>query len=149
MVLYCQYCRYKMRLFEPQNNDKETKKSRLVKLPEGQKDIKKVLHYQSLSYIPKLISVGLSSSHHNNLLADCFWIEKPQKLIARKCQYSILQNDVEVYIKCCDVCSTSKAVCNKFYGNLQSLLILTHLWKNLFIDFLINLPIPTDQKNNS
>ena len=35
----------------------------------------------------------------------------------------MLQKDVEVYIKDCNICLASKAVCHKPYGDLQLLLV--------------------------
>ena len=47
-------------------------------------------------------------------------------------------------MKRCDVCVTSKAVRHKPYGNLESLPISTHWWKNLSIDFYTSLPRSTN-----
>ena len=52
-------------------------------------------------------------------------------------------------MKRCDVCLTSKAVCHKLYRDLQLLLILTHHWKNLSIDFVTGLPVSTNWKSDS
>ncbi len=65
-----------MRLPELQNDNKEAKKLRSEGLPEGWKDIKQVLHYQSLPYVPKVICSELISRHHNDPLVDNFSIEK-------------------------------------------------------------------------
>ncbi len=44
---------------------------------------------------------------------------------------------------------TSKAVCHKPYKDLQSLPILTHWWKHLLIDFVIDILISADWKSDS
>lgn len=41
---------------------------------------------------------------------------------------------------------TSKVVCHKSYGNLQLLLVPTHCWKNLFMNFVTELPDFTNWK---
>ena len=43
----------------------------------------------------------------------------------------------------------SKAVHHKPYEDLQSLLIPTHWWKNLSIDFVTDLLLSADRKDNS
>ena len=60
-----------------------------------------------------------------------------------------MRKDVENYVKGCDVCLTSKAVRHKPYGDLQSLPIPTHRWKNLSIDFVTGLPLSADWKGDS
>ena len=65
-----------MRFFELQDDDKKAEKLRSKELPEGWKDIKQVLYYQSLLYIPKVIRLELISRKHINSLASHFDIEK-------------------------------------------------------------------------
>ncbi len=116
----------RMRLPELQDDDKETMKLRSKGLPEGWKDIEQVFHYQGLLYVPKIIRSELISRHHDDPLAGHFGIKKIRGLIARKYYWPTLQRDVEAYVKGCDVCLTSKAVCHKPYGDLQLLPVLTH-----------------------
>ena len=52
-------------------------------------------------------------------------------------------------MKGCDVCLASKAVRHKPYGDLQSLPIPTHRWKDLLMDFVTGLLILTDWKRDS
>ena len=61
----------------------------------------------------------------------------------------MLRHDVDNYVKGCDVCLASKAVQYKPYGDLQSLPIPTHRWKDLLMDFVTGLPILTDWKRDS
>ena len=49
----------------------------------------------------------------------------------------------------CNICLTSKAVRHKLYGDLQSLPVSTHYWKDLSIDFITGLAILTDWKGDS
>ena len=46
------------------------------------------------------------------------------------------------------MCLSLKGMRHKFYGNPQSLSILTHLWKNLSKDFMTGLLILADWKRN-
>ncbi len=139
----------RMRLPELQDDDKEAMKLRSEGLSEGWEDIEQVFHYQGLPYVPKVIRSELISKHHDDPLAGHFGIEKTRELIARKYYWPTLRRDVEVYVKGCDVCLASKAVRHKPYGDLQSLPVPTHRWKDLSMDFVTGLPISADWKGDS
>ncbi len=138
-----------MSLSELQDDDKEAMNLRSKGLPEGWEEIEQVRHYQSLSYVPKVIRPELRSRHHDDPLAGYFGIEKTCELIARKYYWPTLWQDVEAYVKGCDICLTSKAVCHKPHGDLESLPVPTHRWKDLLMDFVIGLPISADWKSDS
>ena len=138
-----------MRLPELQDNNKKAKKLRSKRLPEGWEDIKHVLYYQSFSYILKVIRSELISRHYNNPHASHFGIEKTWELIARKYYWPMLQQDIEAYVKSCDVYLVLKAVGHKPYGDLQLLPVLTHWWKDLSIDFVTGLPVLANEKVES
>ena len=57
--------------------------------------------------------------------------------------------DVKTYVRRCDACLASKAICYKPYGDLQSLLVLAYWWKNLSMNFVTGLPLSADWKSNS
>ena len=90
----------------------------------------------------------LISRHHDDLLAGHFGIEKTCKLLAKKYYWPTLRHNVKAYVKGCDVCLTSKAVQYKPYGDLQSLPVPTHQWKNLSMDFVTDLSIWTNWKGD-
>ncbi len=140
-----------MKIIVPQlyDNNKEAKKLRLERLLKGWKDIDKVLHYQGLLYLPKVIRSELISRHHENPLAGHFGIKKTWESIARKYYLLMLQKDVETYVKGCNVCLASKTVCHKPYGDLQLLSVSTHWWKDLLMNFITSLPISANWKANS
>ena len=52
-------------------------------------------------------------------------------------------------MKDCSVYQASKVVCHKFYADLHLLPVLMDWWKDLFIDFVIGLPISANQKSDS
>ena len=91
----------------------------------------------------------LISRHHNNLLAGHFDIEKTCKLLAQKYYWPTFRHNVEAYVKSCDVCLASKAVCYKPYSDLQLLPVPTHQWKDLSMDFVTGLPVSIDWKGDS
>ena len=141
----------RLRLHKLQAKDKQARKLKVNQQPsqQGWKNIDNVLHHQGLSYVSKIIQTKLINRHHNNPLAGHFRIEKIQELVLRKYYWLTLCRDVEDYVRGCDVCLASKAVRHKLYGNLQSLSVLTHHWKDLSMDFVTGLPILTDWKGNS
>lgn len=99
--------------------------------------------------MPEATRTELISRHHDNLLAGHFGIEKTRELLARKYYWPTLRHDVEAYVKGCDVCLALKAVRHKPYGDLQSLPVPTHRWKDLSMDFVTGLPISTNWKGDS
>ena len=143
----------RLRLQELQGEDEESGKIRAEGLEsglkEGWEDIDGVLHHQGLPYVPEIIRMELISRHHDDPLAGHFGIDKTRELIARKYHWPTLRRDVEGYVKGCDVCLASKAVRHKPYGDLQSLPIPTHRWKDLSMDFVTGLSISTDWKGDS
>ena len=65
-----------------QENDEKTKALRdLAGLPEDWKDVEKVLQYQELPYMPKIIRFEIKSCHYNDSYAGYFGIDKTQELI--------------------------------------------------------------------
>ena len=133
-----------------QDNDEEAKLLRgSTSLLENWENVKDILQYQGFPYVPEIIRSEVISCHHNNPLVGHFGIDKTRELVDQKYYWPSLKKNVKTYIRGCDVCLTSKAVCHKSYGDLQSLSILTHWWKNLLIDFVTGLPLFADWKNNS
>ena len=139
----------RLRLPDLQGNDDQARKLRVAELPEGWEDIEGVLQYGGLPYIPEIIRSELISRHHDDPLAGHFGIDKTRELIARKYYWPTLRQDIEAYVKGCDVCLASKAVRHKPYGDLQALPIPTHRWKDLSMDFVTGLPVSTDWKGKS
>ena len=67
----------RLRLQELQEIDSEAQK---LRSKEGYKEVKGVLHHQSLLFVPKTIQTELISRHHNDLLVSHYGIEKTCKL---------------------------------------------------------------------
>ena len=84
------------------------------------------------------------SRHHDNPLVGYFDIKKTCKLLAQKYFWPSLWHDFKAYVKSCDVCLALKAVKHKLDGDLQSLPIPTHWWKDLLMDFVNGLSISTN-----
>ena len=116
----------RLRLQELQDGDKHACKLRAEQLAKDWQDIDGMLHHQGLSYVPEIIWAELINRHHDDSLAGYFGIKKTCELVAQKYYWPTLCYYVEDYVKGCNVCLALKAVQHKLYGDLQSLLILTH-----------------------
>ena len=139
----------RLRLPKLQDSSKKAKALRARGPPKGWEEVKEVLQYQGLSYILETICYKVISCQHDDLLVGHFGIEKTRELVGRKYSWPSLRRNVKSYVRGCNVCLTSKAVCHKPYGDMQSLPILTHQWKDLSIDFVTGLPLSADWKSNS
>ena len=138
----------RLRLHKRQAEDKQARKTK-AEHSEGGEDLDGVLYHQGLPYVPEIIRTELISRHHNDPLAGHFGIEKTRELVARKYYWPTLRRDFKDDARGCDICLASKAVRHKPYGDLQSLPVPTHRWKDLSMDFVIGLPILKDWKGNS
>ena len=78
-----------------------------------------------------------------------FGIEKTRELLARKYYWPTLKHNVKAYVKGYNVCLASKTIKHKPYGDLQSLPVPTHCWKDLLMDFVTGLPLSTNWKEDS
>ena len=108
-----------------------------------------MLQYRRLPYVPEIIRSEVISRHHDDPLVGHFGIDKTRELVGRKYYWPSLRKDVEDYVRGCDVCLASKAVRHKPYGDLQSLPVPTHRWKDLSMDFVTGLPLFADWKGDS
>ena len=134
-----------MRLQELQEKNEQAQKLRAEQpVKKNLKNIDSMLYHLGLPYITEIIQIELISRHHKNPLASYFGIEKIHKLVARKYYWPTLRHDVDNYVKGCNVCLALKAIRHKPYSDLHFLLVLTHCWKYLLMDFVMGLPILTD-----
>ena len=138
----------RLRLAELQESDKKAWKIKAQGL-NGYKKLNRVLYHQGLPFVSEVIRTELISWHHDNFLARYFGINKTKDLVSRKYYWPSVQKDIEAYVKGCDVSLSLKAVRYQPYRDLQLLPILTDCWKNLFMDFVIGLPISTNWKRES
>ena len=139
----------RLRLSELQESDDEARKIRAEGLKDNYEEVDGVLHHQGLPFVPEAIRTELISRHHNDPPADYFGVDKTRELVSQKYYWPSLRKDVKSYVKGCDVCLASKAVRHKPYGDLQSLPVPTHRWKDLSMDFVTGLPLSADWKGDS
>ena len=108
-----------LRLVELQAENSQARKIRAEKLGKNWKNSDGILYHQGLPCVFEIVRIELISRHYDDSLAGHLGIEKTQELVAKKYYWKTLCHDVEVYVRDCDVCLTSKAVKHKPYGNLQ------------------------------
>lgn len=111
--------------------------------------VKRVLNHHGFPFVPEVIPTELMIWDHEDPLGSHFGIDKTWELISRKYYWPSLCHDFEEYVRGSDVCLASKAIRHKLYGDLQSLQIPTHCWKNLPTDFVTRLPLSTDWKGET
>ena len=116
----------RLRLVELQESDKEAQRIRAEGL-NGYKKLDGVLYYQGLPFVPEAIQTKIISQYYEDPLVRHFGIDKSKDLVDWKYYWPRLWRDIGDYVKGCDICLGSKAVRYKPYGDLQSLLIPTHL----------------------
>ena len=138
----------RLRLAELQESDEEARRIRAEGL-NGYEELDGVLYHQGLPFVPEAIRTEIISRHHDDSLAGHFGIDKTKDLVGRKYYWPSLRRDIEAYVKGCGVCLGSKAIRHKPYGNLQSLPVPTHRWKDLLMDFVTGLPILTEWKGDN
>ena len=73
----------RLRLAKLQESNNKAQKT-WVEGIDGYKNVNRVLHYQELPFISKIIPTKLISRHHDNSLAGHFGINKTKELIRRK-----------------------------------------------------------------
>ncbi len=76
---------------------------------------------------------------HDQSSIDHFEILRTMKVIRRYYYWSSMQKTINWYIQNCYICQRSKTSWNKFNELLHSLLILEQRWKNIVMNFIIDL----------
>ncbi len=98
-------------------------------------EIKGVLHYNTKSYILKILRVDLLEKNHDNPLAGYCGVEKILELFSRRYYWFKMRADMKKFLTDCNICKSSKAQRHKLYDNMQTLSVPIHIWKDLGIDF--------------
>lgn len=116
----------RVRLPELQGENETAGKIRELSQIDSFENNERVLHKESILYVPGIIRTKAISMTHDNSPADLFGIDKTRQLITRIYYCHSFRADVEAYVKACDVYIAFKASCFKSYEDLQSLSIRKH-----------------------
>ena len=87
--------------------------------------------------------------NHDDPYAGHFGATRTTVLIHRKYFWPGLNKDIREYIKNCDICQRTKVPRHYPYSLLQLLPTLTHPWRDISMDMIVELPPSTDSKGNA
>ena len=82
---------------------------------------------------------------HDQSSINNFEILRMMKIIRRYYYWSSMWKTIDWYIQNCYICQRSKISWDKFNELLHSLLILEQQWKNIIMNFIINLSFLKDK----
>ncbi len=85
------------------------------------------------------LQMKLIQEVHDQSSIDHFEILRTMKVIRRYYYWSSMRKTIDQYIWNCYICQRSKTSWNKFNELLHSLFILEQQWKNIVINFIIDL----------
>ncbi len=91
------------------------------------------------------LQMKLIQEVHDQSFIDHFEILRMMKIIRRYYYWSSMQKTIDQYIWNCYICQRSKTSQDKFNELLHSLLILEQQWKNIVMNFVIDLSFLKDK----
>ncbi len=91
------------------------------------------------------LQMKLIQKVYNQSFIDHFEILRTMKIIRRYYYWSSMQKTISQYIQNCYICQQSKTSWDKFNELLHSLLILEQQWKNIVMNFIIDLSFSKDK----
>ncbi len=100
-----------------------------------------IIEYNESLYVSEDLSVRekLLKRHHDDLLARHFDADKISELLDCKYYWKSMIKNVKEYINTCDICQRMKMKRYLSYDELRSLFQLTDSWKEITMNFIINL----------
>ncbi len=107
----------------------------------------KILYQNDLLWVffNEHLQIKLIQEVHDQSFIDHFEILRTMKIIKRYYYWSSMQKTIDRYIQNCYICQRSKTSWNKFNELLHSLLIFEQWWKNIVMNFVINLSFLKDK----
>ncbi len=107
----------------------------------------KILYQDDLLWVlfDEHLQIKLIWKVHDQSSIDHFEILRMMKIIRRYYYWSSMQKTIDWYIWNCYICQRSKTSWNKFNELLHSLFILEQQWKNIVMNFIIDLSFSKDK----
>ncbi len=100
-----------------------------------------MIKYNESLYVSEDFSVRekLLERHHDNLLVRHFDADKISELLDCKYYWKSMIKDVKEYVDTCDIYQRMKIKCHLSYDELRSLFQFIDSWKEITMNFIINL----------
>ncbi len=107
----------------------------------------KILYRSDLLWVlfNEHLQMKLIQEVHDQSSIDHLEILRTMKIIRRYYYWSSMRKTIDQYIRNCYICQRSKTSQNKFNELLHSLLILEQQWKNIVMNFIIDLSFSKDK----
>ena len=86
-----------------------------------------------------VVKEKLIKKHHDDSLSEHFETQKILNLIQRKYFWFVCAKQVKAYVQTCNVCQRIKVFKHKFYEKLSFLSVPEVSWKEIFMNFIIDL----------
>ncbi len=101
----------------------------------------KILYWSDLLWVlfNEHLQMKLIREVHDQSSINHFEILRTMKIIKRYYYWSSMQKTIDQYIRNCYICQRSKTSWDKFNELLHSLFILEQQWKNIVMNFIIDL----------
>ena len=87
-----------------------------------------------------IVREKLIKKHHDDSLSEHFKAQKILNLIQRKYFWPVCAKQMKMYVQTCNVCQRIKVSRHKFYEELSSLSVPEVSWKEISMNFIIDLP---------
>jgi len=110
--------------------------------PEGGEAVDGTHQFRNQLYVPDQGTLWLQviHNHHDHPSAGHFGEARTLDLVCWGFHWLGLQKTVMDYVKSCTSCTWAKAPCHRLYGKLKQLLIPSHPWSSISMDFIEQLP---------
>ncbi len=98
------------------------------------------LLFNNLIYVPYNFRSKILEIHHDSISAGHFGVLKTFELISRNFWWPKMRKDIKKFIKSCFICCKAKVPKHKPYGLLSPLSTPERPWKEISMDFIVELP---------
>ena len=99
-----------------------------------------LLWHQDRIFVPQQARLQVLKTFHDHQLAGHFGVRKTTELVQRSLWWPTLRADCKDYVNSCTICQRNKGSNMKSWGLLRPLPVPEQPWKNISVDFIVDLP---------